>query len=91
LYRQTHEFLKHIDHASSMYGLHEDTVSSLLLTMLPPLSHEYKHNLKMPSSKTPAYEVRNRVMELTLKALKLNAGFLLPEVTIQCVCVCVCV
>ena len=63
-----------------MYGLHKDTVSSLILTMLPPLSHEYKHIFKMPTEDTPAYKVRTRIMELTLQALKVNAGFLLPEV-----------
>lgn len=63
-----------------MYGLHEDTVSSILLTMLPPLSHDYHHHLKLPNKSTPAYEVRNSIMEMTVQALKVNAGFLIPEV-----------
>ena len=78
---QTNEFLDLIGHSASIYGLHKDTVSSLLLTMLPPLEHDYSsHCYKQPSKSTPAYEVRNRVMEMTLEALKKNAGFVIPEV-----------
>ena len=70
-----------IGHSSSIYGLHKDTISSILLTMLPPLEHDYCSNrFKLPTKSTPAYEVRNRVMEMTLEALKKNAGFVIPEV-----------
>lgn len=56
-------------------------MSSILLTMLPPLEHDYSNSrFKMPTKSTPAYEVRNRVMEMTLEALKKNAGFIIPEV-----------
>jgi hypothetical protein len=48
--------------------------------MLPPLEHDYSHRFKQPAKSTPAYEVRNRVMEMMLEALKKNAGFIIPEV-----------
>lgn len=72
-----------IGQSSSIYGLHKDTVSSMLLTMLPPLEHDYSHRFKQPSKSTPAYEVRNRLMEMTLEALKKNAGFVIPEVRLK--------
>lgn len=81
LYAQTHEFLDSIGQSSSIYGLHKDTVSSLLLTMLPPLEHDYGKHFKQPAKSTPAYEVRNRVMEMMLETLKKNAGFVIPEVS----------
>lgn len=65
---------------SSIYGLHKDTVSSILLTMLPPLEHDYSHRFKQPTKSTSAYEVRNKIMEMTVEALKMNAGFVIPEV-----------
>ena len=66
-----------------MYGLHKDTVSSLLLTYLPPIDQfDYSSdNYKKPSKSTPAYEVRNHLMEMMLDALKKSAGFAIPEVS----------
>ncbi len=75
------EFLDSIGRNSSIYGLHKDTVSSILLTMMPPIEHDYSHYVKLPKKSTPAYEVRNFIMEMTLEALKKNAGFLIPQVS----------
>ncbi len=57
-------------------------MSSLLLTYLPPIEHDYSSdNYKKPSKSTPAYEVRNHLMEMMLEALTKNAGFVIPEVS----------
>lgn len=49
--------------------------------MLPPLEHDYSNRYKLPTKSTPAYEVRHRLMEMTLEALQKNAGFVIPKVS----------
>ena len=78
---QANEFLECVGGSSSIYGLQPDTVSSLLITLLPPIENDYKPRYQMPNVETPSTEVKMRVLEMLLQALKENAGFQIPVVS----------
>ena len=78
---QVNEFLDTIGREASIYGLQKDTLSSLLLTLLPHVEFEYKKYLQQPSIKTSVFDVKIRIVEILLQALRENAGFQLPIVS----------
>jgi hypothetical protein len=84
---QVNEFLDTIGRESSIYGLQKDTLSSLLLTLLPHVEFEYKKYLQQPTIKTSVFDVKIRIVEILLQALRENAGFQLPTVSILSVIV----
>ena len=79
---QVNEFLDTIGRESSIYGLQKDTLSSLLLTMLPHVEFEFKKHLQLPSVKTSVFDIKTRIVEVLLQALRVNAGFQLPSVSV---------
>ena len=79
---QVNEFLDTIGREASIYGLQKDTLSSLLLTLLPHVEFEYKKFLQQPTVKTSVFDVKIRIVEILLQALRENAGFQLPTVSI---------
>ena len=79
---QVNDFLDTIGRESSIYGLQKDTLSSLLLTMLPHVEFEYKKHLHLPSVKTSVFDIKTRIVEVLLQALRVNAGFQLPSVSV---------
>ena len=78
---QANEFLECVGGPLSIYGLQPDTVSSLLITLLPPLENEYKSHYQLPGIETPSTDVRVRILEMLLQVLKENAGFQIPAVS----------
>lgn len=78
---QVNEFLDTISRESSAYGLQKDTLSSLLLTLLPHVEFEYKKYLQQPTIKTSVFDIKIRIVEVLLQALRENAGFQLPTVS----------
>jgi len=78
---QAGEFVKYISGSSSLYGLQQETLSSLLMSLLPPLEHEYVDSYPEPSGKTKATDVQAVLMQKLLTALKENAGFQIPLVS----------
>ena len=80
-YVQVNEFLDTIGREGSIYGLQKDTLSSLLLTLLPHVEFEYKKYLQQPAIKTSVFDIKIRIVEILLQALRENAGFQLPTVS----------
>lgn len=79
---QVNEFLDTIGREGSIYGLQKDTLSSLLLTLLPHVEFEYKKYLQQPTIKTSVFDIKIRIVEILLQVLRENAGFQLPTVSI---------
>lgn len=72
-----------IGREASIYGLQKDTLSSLLLTMLPHVEFEYKKYLQQPAVRTSVFDIKIRIVEVLLQALRENAGFQLPSVSTE--------
>lgn len=49
--------------------------------MLPHVEFEYKKYLQLPSVKTSVFDIKVRIVEVLLQALRVNAGFQLPTVS----------
>lgn len=62
-----------------LYGLQPDTVDSLILDFLPPLSHKYI-KLEEDERANSKQEVSVYLFQEILKVLRCNAGFHIPEV-----------
>ena len=83
---QVVDFVDHIGGMSSIYGLHRDTVHSLVLALLPPNGHEYQQRCK-PSTARGCSNMKVYFLETLLQAIKLNAGFRIPSVrAYHCIC-----
>ena len=50
--------------------------------MLPHVEFEYKKSLQQPSVKTTVFDIKVRIVEILLQALRENAGFQLPTVSL---------
>jgi hypothetical protein len=83
-YDKAKEFISHIDGASSLYGYHDDTLDSLVLSLLPPVGfQEFLETDKpskpeaIPEGMTPDVFLLKRL----LRALRKRAGFRIPHFT----------
>lgn len=50
--------------------------------MLPRVEFEYKKYLQQPSMKTTVFDIKTRIVEILLQAMRENAGFQLPTVSV---------
>lgn len=78
---QAGEFVQNISGSSSLYGLQKETLYSLLMSLLPHLKHEYEGEFTALTGETQPTDVRDRLMQTLLRALKENAGFQIPSVS----------
>ena len=87
---QVKDFIHHISGQSSLYGLQAETLASLVLSLLPPLTHSYEP-LKKPSvmdKSLKEYSMMNNgpdmkmlLMQELLQNLHHCAGFCIPSVS----------
>ena len=64
---------------SSLYGIQEETLQSLVLTLLP-FKHKLTHQRTQPS---PLYEdTRLHLLKTLLKSLRCDAKFCIPQVSL---------
>ena len=79
---QASEFIEHVDGRSSLYGLHEDTLDSLVLSLLPPVGfQEFLETDKRGEDKIPEGERPDVfLLRRLLRALRRRAGFRIPHV-----------
>ena len=76
---QAQQFIDCIGGSGSLYGLKEETLDSLVMTMLPPADHTF-HPLGEPSIVDDSGDVRVFLMQELLGALRNCAGFTIPLV-----------
>ncbi len=82
LFFQAGEFVEQISGSTSLYGLQKETLYSLLMSLLPPLKHDYEGQHSPLSGQTQPTDVRERLMQALMRALKENAGFQIPSVSV---------
>ena len=78
------DFIKHIGGAESLYGIHDDTLDSLLLSLLPPVGfQEFLETDKPQKEEQVPTDVKPEVflVRRLLRALRKRAGFRLPHVS----------
>ena len=76
---QVKDFIQCVSGSSSLYGLQEDTLESLILTLLPPLQHEYE-GLGEPSLVDSSLDVKVYLIQELVQSLRHCAGFHIPPV-----------
>lgn len=77
---QVQDFIDLISGPSSLYGLQPETLDSLVLSLLPPLTHSYKP-LKEPRVINDSLDLKVLLMQELLQDLCLCAGFHIPLVS----------
>lgn len=81
---QSVEFVEQVKSSSSLYGFHEDTLASLLLSLLPPVGHkEFLQTDKPRKEKDEKEDKRENhvfLLDTLLRALRKRAGFRLSHV-----------
>jgi hypothetical protein len=77
---QVAEFVCGVFGFKSLYGLQPETLDSLILDFLPPLSHTYQQ-LGQDSVVDDSQEVSIYLIQEMLGALRNNAGFHIPKVS----------
>ena len=63
---------------TNLYGFAEETLDSLMLTLLPPIGHEYKR-IPLKQNKEDV-DIKVFILKCLLDALQENAGFQIPKV-----------
>lgn len=77
---QVKEFIDCISGHSSLYGLQQETLDSLVLMLLPPLTHKYE-SLGEPSVMDSSLDLKVLLMQELLQNLRHCAGFYIPPVS----------
>ena len=77
---QVQDFIHLISGSSSLYGLQPETLDSLVLSMLPPLTHSYEP-LNEPRVMDSNLDLKVLMMQELLQNLRHCAGFHIPPVS----------
>ena len=81
---QVHDFAsKVLQGKTSLYGFTNETLDSLMLTLLPPIGHEYQ---RVPLEQNPPDEdldIKVFLLKSLVDALRENAGFHIPKVLVS--------
>ena len=65
---------------TNLYGFAEETLDSLMLTLLPPIGHEYKRIPVPLKQNDEDMDIKVFILKCLLDALQENAGFQIPKV-----------
>ena len=65
---------------TNLYGFAEETLDSLMLTLLPPIGHEYKRIPVPLKQNEEDVDIKVFILKCLLDALQENAGFQIPKV-----------
>ena len=79
---QVKDFIQCVSGSSSLYGLQADTLESLILTLLPPLDHQYA-TLGEPSLVDSSLDVKVYLIQELVQSLRHCAGFHIPPVRLN--------
>ena len=77
---QIQNLIDSISGSSNLYGLQPETLDSLVLSLLPPLSHKYE-SLKKPNMTNSGLNLKVVLMQELLHNLRHCAGFHIPPVS----------
>ena len=88
---QVNEFICDVFGFKSLYGLCPETLDSLVLELLPPITHTYKKLERVSTSEDLEYKSNYAdtddalnvvvcLLQEILNALRSNAGFYIPKV-----------
>jgi hypothetical protein len=79
-YQKVNEFIKVVDGPNSLYGLKEETLDSLLLSLLPPYGHTY---CDTPPGEPIQEDIKLYLLRELLCSLRNSAGFAVPKTTVD--------
>ena len=79
---QVQDFIQRISNSSSLYGLQSETLDSLVLSLLPPLTHSYEY-IKVPVAMDNSLDLKVLLMQELLKNLRHCAGLQIPPVSAE--------
>ena len=65
---------------ASLYGFTDETLDSLMLTILPPIGHEYQQPPLKPNADDEDMDIKLFLLKSLVDALRENAGFNIPKV-----------
>lgn len=68
---------------ASLYGFTKETLDSLMLTLLPPIDHEYQQLPLEQSTVDEDVDSQVFLLKSLLDALRKNAGFHIPKVLVS--------
>ena len=68
---------------ASLYGFTKETLDSLMLTLLPPIDHEYQQVPLEQSTVDEDVDSQVFLLKSLLDALRKNAGFHIPKVLVN--------
>ena len=83
---QLDEFINIVNGSNSLYGLKNETLDSLLLSLLPPYGHTYQDT--PPDAPVGGDNVDLYLLQELLRSLRNSAGFAVPVVSIQSTFTC---
>lgn len=76
---QAQGFIDSVGGAKSLYGLKEETLDSLILTLLPPIGHEFQPMVD-PGTIDEKQHILVLMLQEILMSLRYSAGFSIPTV-----------
>ena len=65
---------------ANLYGFANETVDSMMLSLLPPIDHEYKRIPLRQNNVDEKIDIKVFLLKCLLDALRENAGFQIPKV-----------
>ena len=77
---QVEDFVNKISGPGNLYGLQSETLASLVLSLLPPLTHSYRL-IETPSEIDVSLDLKMVLMQELLQNLRQCAGFHIPPVS----------
>ena len=84
LWMQVDNFVRKVMQGqASFYGFTQETLDSLMLTLLPPIGHEYQQAPLKPNTADEGMDKQVLLLKSLLDALQKNAGFHIPKVLVS--------
>ena len=65
---------------ASLYGFTDETLDSLMLTLIPPIDHEYQRVPLKQNADDEDMDIKVFLLKSLVDALRENAGFNIPKV-----------
>ena len=84
LWMQVDNFVRKVMQGqASFYGFTQETLDSLMLTLLPPIGHEYQQAPLKQNTVDEGMDKQVLLLKSLLDALQKNAGFHIPKVLVS--------
>ena len=81
---QVHDFAnKVLQGKTSLYGFTDETLDSLMLTLLPAIDHEYQRVPLEQNAADEDMDIKVFLLKSLVDAVRENAGFHIPKVLVS--------